>query len=60
MTQGQNPNNRPKVSIKLDLSEVDEAVAKIKLLEDMLKEANSLLNELASRDVAIKVDTVRT
>ncbi len=37
--------------VRLDMTEVDTAIKKAKRLRKLLKEANSLANELASKDL---------
>ena len=41
--------------VMVDRSEVDEAMKKVKKLNRLLKEANSLRNELAKNEVVIKL-----
>ena len=41
--------------VMVDRSEIDEAMKKVKKLNRLLKEANSLRNELAKNEVVIKL-----
>lgn len=40
---------------KIDYSEVEKAMKKVKRLRKLLKEANSLADELASKDINITI-----
>ena len=41
--------------VRIDMTEVDMAIKKVKRLRKLLKEANSLANELASKG-SLKID----
>lgn len=41
------------VEVFIDMSEIDEAIRKTERLNQLLKEANSLVNELASKRVTV-------
>ena len=43
------------VAVKVDKSELDETIDKANKLVEILNEASSLVNELASKDVKLKV-----
>lgn len=43
------------VTVKVDKSELDETIDKANKLVEILNEASSLVNELASKDVKLKV-----
>lgn len=43
------------VAVRVDKSELDETIDKANRLVDTLKEASSLINELAAKDVNLKV-----
>lgn len=43
------------VTVKVDTSELDETIDKANKLVEILNEASSLVNELASKDVKLKV-----
>jgi len=43
------------IDLKTDTSEIDEAIQKAKRLGALIEEANSLIEELASKEVTIKV-----
>lgn len=43
------------VTVKVDKSELDETIDKANKLVEILNEASSLVNELASMDVKLKV-----
>ena len=49
-----------KASVNIDCTELDEAKEKIKQLEEEIKTANSLLDELAAKEVTVRVSSVRT
>lgn len=42
-----------KIKVAVDTTEVKEAVKKVKKLKRLLKEANSLADELASKQISI-------
>lgn len=44
-----------KIKPKVDMADVDEAVEKVKELNRLLKEANSLTDELASKTINLKI-----
>ena len=48
-------DNAACIRVKTDKTELDKAIEKAKKLEDMLKEASSILHELASEDIVINV-----
>lgn len=41
------------IKVKVDDSEVKETIKKVKRLRKLLKEANSLADELASKDIEV-------
>lgn len=45
-----------KVKPKVDTAEVDEAIEKVRELSRLLKEANSLADELASKTVKLNIE----
>lgn len=45
-----------KVEPKVDMIEVDEAIEKAKRLSRLLKEANSLADELASKTIKLNIE----
>jgi len=47
--------NIVEVSLKLGASELDEATAKVERLNELLEEANSIVNELATKKVVVEV-----
>ena len=44
-----------KATVKIDTAEIDEAMQKLQRLYELLKEANSLVRELASTELNLKV-----
>lgn len=44
-----------KLTAKIDTAEIDEAMQKLQRLQGMLKEANSLVKELASTELNLNV-----
>lgn len=44
-----------KIEIKVEQSELDETIKKVKRLRRILKEANSLADELASKNINITI-----
>lgn len=46
---------RVKLTAKIDTAEVDEAIQKLQRLHELLKEANSLIKELASTELNLNV-----
>lgn len=44
-----------KVKVKVDDKEVNETLKKVKRLRKLLKEANSLADELASKDLQLHI-----
>lgn len=46
------------LTTKIDCSEIDDTTKKVRRLRKLLKEANSLAAELASRNLVITVSTV--
>lgn len=46
---------KKRLKAKVDGSEVDETIKKVKRLRRLLKEANSLADELASKDLNITI-----
>ena len=53
-------HQRAKAMVHVDSDELDYAKEKILELEERIKEANSLLDELAEKNVSIKVTSIRT
>lgn len=57
-----NPNetateeNKICLTAKIDTSALDEATRKAERLNDLLKEASSLVNELASKEIKLSVE----
>lgn len=45
-----------KIRVKTDRSEVEMAIKKAKRLRKLLKEANSLTYELASKEIMLKIN----
>lgn len=45
-----------KLTAKIDMAEVDESIQKLQRLQELLKEANSLLKELASTELNLNVE----
>ena len=48
-----------KIRVKTDRSEVEMAIKKAKRLRKLLKEANSLTYELASKEIMLKINVIR-
>ena len=46
---------KEKIEIKVERSELDDALKKVKRLRKILKEANSLADELASKNINVTV-----
>lgn len=44
-----------KLTVKIDTAEVDEAIQKLQRLQELLKEANSLVRELTSTELNLDV-----
>lgn len=44
------------IKVKVDRSEVKKAIKKAKRLRKLLKEANSLADELASKEIMLKIN----
>lgn len=44
------------LTTKVDVEEIDAAIRKVEQLTDMLEKANSLVCELASREVNLKLN----
>ena len=45
-----------KLTAKIDMAEVDESIQKLQRLNELLKEANSLIHELASTELNLNVE----
>lgn len=43
------------VNVNADTSQVNEAIEKVERLHDLVKEANSLADELANKEISIKL-----
>lgn len=43
------------LTVKIDTAEVDEAIQKLQRLQELLKEANSLVRELTSTELNLDV-----
>lgn len=52
----QNKSNVVTVTVNVDMTEVKHAIKKAKRLLKLLKEANSLADELASKKLKLKID----
>lgn len=52
-------NQTTKISMNVESWELDETMKKIERLDELIKDANSLLDELASKSVTIKFSTIR-
>ena len=55
----QHQTAKTNVHLQADDSEVDAAIRKIYVLEEALKKASSLIDELASKDLEIMVNMVK-
>lgn len=44
-----------RVNVNVDASEVNETLEKVERLQNLLKEANSLADELAEKEIAISL-----
>lgn len=45
-----------RIKPKIDMTEIDEAIEKAKRLSGLLKEANSLADELASQTIKLNIE----
>lgn len=45
-----------KLEAKIDIAEIEEAIQKVLLLKDLLKEANSLIRELTSTELELDIE----
>lgn len=52
-------NQTSKISIHVENRELDETMKKLERLGELIKAANSLMDELTSKSVTIKLSTIR-
>ena len=48
-------DNQINVTAKVDMTDIDNTISKLEKLNELLKEANSLLNELTSQNLNISI-----
>lgn len=48
-----------KVQVKIECAELDETISKIERLNELAKEASSIFDELAGKEIFIRVSSVR-